>query len=84
MGNLIGRQIVTGSGLKLKLQKIVKFSTKMEEWQKWKNRTKYALDGSGYKQILTNREYASRSHHQNRVVFLQLSVATSGGTAFHL
>eukprot|EP00957_Ditylum_brightwellii_P035991 2726652-Ditylum_brightwellii.AAC.1 len=84
MDNFIGRLTVTGSGLKLESQKIVKFSGKMEERQKWKNRTECALDGSGYEPILTNREYSLRLYNQNRVVFLQLSVATSEGMAFHL
>eukprot|EP00957_Ditylum_brightwellii_P091736 6985019-Ditylum_brightwellii.AAC.1 len=56
----------------------------MEEWQTWKNRTECTLDRSGYKQILNNREYVSRFHNQNRVVFLQLSVPTLGRTVFHL
>eukprot|EP00957_Ditylum_brightwellii_P059031 4477292-Ditylum_brightwellii.AAC.1 len=56
----------------------------MEEWQKWKNRTECTLDGSGYIRIVIDREYAQRLHNQNRVVFSQLSVATSGGTVFHL
>ena len=86
MGNIIGRsEIRSGpSGLKLESQRIVDFNGRVEDWQKWKNRTQCAFDGSGYERILSDREYANRMRNQNRVVFSQLSVATSGGTAYHL
>eukprot|EP00957_Ditylum_brightwellii_P202123 15328702-Ditylum_brightwellii.AAC.1 len=39
---------------------------------------------SGYERILSNRDYTDRMRNQNREIFSQLSVATSGGTAYHL
>eukprot|EP00957_Ditylum_brightwellii_P196770 14991593-Ditylum_brightwellii.AAC.1 len=39
---------------------------------------------SGYERVLFNWEYADIMRNQNRVVFSQLSVASSGGTAYHL
>jgi hypothetical protein len=85
MGNIIGRSDVRSgpSGLKLESQRIVDFSGKVEDWQKWKNCTQCTFDGSGYERVLSDREYADRMRNQNRVVFSQLSVATPGGTAYH-
>eukprot|EP00957_Ditylum_brightwellii_P017717 1334840-Ditylum_brightwellii.AAC.1 len=56
----------------------------MEDWRSWKNRTQCALEGSGFKMVLTNREYASRNPQLNRIVYSQLFVTTSGGTAYHI
>eukprot|EP00957_Ditylum_brightwellii_P168739 12843568-Ditylum_brightwellii.AAC.1 len=72
------------SNLKLELQNIVELSGKVEEWQKWKTQMQCALNGSGYERILLEREYTTRRHNLNRIVYLQLSVATSGGTVYHL
>eukprot|EP00957_Ditylum_brightwellii_P063986 4854104-Ditylum_brightwellii.AAC.1 len=86
MGNIIGRSDVRSGpyGLQLEFQRIVDVSGKVENWQKWKNRTQCAFDGSGYERILSNQEYADRMRNQNRMVFSQLSVATSGGISYHL
>eukprot|EP00957_Ditylum_brightwellii_P184042 14019135-Ditylum_brightwellii.AAC.1 len=72
------------SGLKLESQRIVDFSGKVEDWQKWKNCTQCAFDGSGFEKVLSNQEHTDRMRNQNRKVFSQLSVATLGGTAYHL
>eukprot|EP00957_Ditylum_brightwellii_P080822 6148165-Ditylum_brightwellii.AAC.1 len=86
MGNIIRRSnVMYGlSGLKLESQRIVDFSRKIKDWQKWKNHTQCASDGSGYEKVLSNPEYADKMRSQNRVVFSQLSVAMLGGTAYHL
>eukprot|EP00957_Ditylum_brightwellii_P027975 2113395-Ditylum_brightwellii.AAC.1 len=73
MGNIIGRS-----------NRIVDFSGNVEDWQKWKCCTQCAFDGSGYEKVLSNREHADRMRNQNRVVFSQMSVATLGGTPYHL
>eukprot|EP00957_Ditylum_brightwellii_P095584 7281045-Ditylum_brightwellii.AAC.1 len=39
---------------------------------------------SGYERSLSDQEYANRMRNQNRVVFSQLSVSTSGGTEYYL
>eukprot|EP00957_Ditylum_brightwellii_P024411 1842887-Ditylum_brightwellii.AAC.1 len=64
------------SNLKLALQKIIEFSGRIEDWQKWKNRTSCALVGSGYNVVLKKKKTV--------VVYLQLAMVTSGGTAYHL
>eukprot|EP00957_Ditylum_brightwellii_P189734 14442947-Ditylum_brightwellii.AAC.1 len=86
MGNIIGRSDVRSgpSGLKLELQRIVDFSETVEDWHKWKNCTQCAFDRLGYEKILSDQEYANRMRNQNRLVFSQLSVSTSGGTVYHL
>eukprot|EP00957_Ditylum_brightwellii_P007939 601420-Ditylum_brightwellii.AAC.1 len=86
MGNIIGQSDIRSgpSGLKLESQRIMDFNGKVEDWQKWTNCTQCAFDGSGYERILSNQEYANRMRNQNRVFFSQLSVATPGGTAYHL
>eukprot|EP00957_Ditylum_brightwellii_P114423 8723707-Ditylum_brightwellii.AAC.1 len=86
MGNMIGRSDIRPgpSDLKLELQRILDFSEKVEGWQKWKNCTQCAFNGSGHERILSVGEYADRMRNQNRVVFSNLSVATSGGTAHQL
>eukprot|EP00957_Ditylum_brightwellii_P001946 149901-Ditylum_brightwellii.AAC.1 len=38
----------------------------------------------GYERILSNQDYTDRMRNQNKMVFSQLSVATSGGKAYHL
>eukprot|EP00957_Ditylum_brightwellii_P035728 2708582-Ditylum_brightwellii.AAC.1 len=63
---------------------MVDFSGKVKDWQKWKNCTQCAFDGLGYERVLSDQEYAARMRNQNRVVFSKLSVATLGGTAYHL
>eukprot|EP00957_Ditylum_brightwellii_P074824 5686481-Ditylum_brightwellii.AAC.1 len=42
------------------------FSGKVEDWQKWKNCTWCAFDGSGYERVLSDWEYADRMRNQNR------------------
>ena len=72
------------AALKLASQKIVEFSGKIDEWQRWKNRTKCAFIGSGYESILLNPFEAAGQPSANAIVYSQLAVATSGGTAYHL
>eukprot|EP00957_Ditylum_brightwellii_P171027 13019392-Ditylum_brightwellii.AAC.1 len=72
------------SNLKLESQKIVEFSGRFEEWQKWKNRTQCAFNGLGYKSILLNRGFATCNLDMNCIVYLQLSIATSRGTVYHI
>eukprot|EP00957_Ditylum_brightwellii_P189827 14451530-Ditylum_brightwellii.AAC.1 len=71
MGNIIGRSnVISGpSGLKLESQRIVDFSGKDEDWQKLKNCTQCAFDGSCYEKVLSNQEHTDRMRNQNRVVF---------------
>eukprot|EP00957_Ditylum_brightwellii_P142145 10829916-Ditylum_brightwellii.AAC.1 len=84
MGKFLGRSENRTLYLKLESQRIVEFNGNLEEWQKWKNRTKCTFDGSEYEHIWMNKSYATRMSHHNIVVYSQLSVATSGGTAYHL
>eukprot|EP00957_Ditylum_brightwellii_P071442 5430982-Ditylum_brightwellii.AAC.1 len=70
--------------LKLDSQKIVEFTGKPEDWQKWKTRMQCTFDGLGYERILSNPDYAMQHPGMSRIVYLQLSVATSGRTAYHL
>eukprot|EP00957_Ditylum_brightwellii_P201219 15324633-Ditylum_brightwellii.AAC.1 len=68
MGNIIRRSnVMSGpSGLKLESQRIVDFSEKVKDWQKWKNCTQCTFDGSGYEKVLSNQEHADRMRNQNR------------------
>eukprot|EP00957_Ditylum_brightwellii_P051408 3898105-Ditylum_brightwellii.AAC.1 len=70
--------------LKLALQKILEFSGKIDKWQRWKNWTKCAFMGSGYESILLNSFEVTVQPSANAIVYSQLTVATSGGTAYHL
>ena len=72
------------TSLKLEAQKVTAFSGNFADWARWKSRTQCAFDGSGYKKILTDKEYALQNPRLNKVVFSQLSVATVDGNAFHL
>ena len=60
------------------------FNGSTAAWPRWKSRTQCAFDGSGYEDILTDREYAKRNPKRNKVVYSQLAVATVDGTAYHL
>eukprot|EP00957_Ditylum_brightwellii_P044584 3380778-Ditylum_brightwellii.AAC.1 len=64
--------------------KIVGFSGRIEDWQKWKNRTSCTLVRSGYNIVLKKKSTAASNLQLNQVVYLQLTVATLGGTAYHL
>ena len=57
------------TGLKLEAQRIGPFDGKIGNWQRWKNRTQCALDGSGYEKILTNESYALKNKLTNKAVF---------------
>ena len=72
------------SNLKLEAQKVKEFSGDFNEWQKWKSRTECAFDGSGYEQILADKDYAIKHKKMNKIVYSQLSVATVEGNAHHL
>ena len=67
------------SNLKLEAQQIRDFTGLMMDWTKWKNRTECAFDGSGYGKVLTDSEFAKNDLMMNRIVYAQLSVATSDG-----
>ena len=69
------------TSLKLEAQKIRDFSGLTMDWTKWENRTECAFDGSGYGKILTNPSYAKCHPMMNKIVYAQLSVATSEGTS---
>eukprot|EP00957_Ditylum_brightwellii_P060202 4572993-Ditylum_brightwellii.AAC.1 len=47
-------------------------------------RTQYAFDGSGYDGILNDSNYAFSNLDMSCIVYSQLSVATLGGTVYHL
>ena len=79
-----GDKPVETGNLKLQAQKITEFSGAHNEWAKWKNRTECALDGSGYESILNNRPFADINLKMNKVVYYQLLVATTDGSAHHL
>ena len=72
------------ASLKLSAQKITDFRGGNDEWTKWKSRTECAFSGSGYEKILEDRDYASEHPEQNKIVWAQLMVATTDGTAQHL
>eukprot|EP00957_Ditylum_brightwellii_P043477 3296092-Ditylum_brightwellii.AAC.1 len=72
------------SNLKLESQKIIEFTGRSEDWQKWKTRSQCAFDGSGYKRILSDPDYAMQHPGMSRIVYSQLSIATSGGTVYRL
>eukprot|EP00957_Ditylum_brightwellii_P088653 6752166-Ditylum_brightwellii.AAC.1 len=82
MGNNTSRN--THSNLKLGSKKIVEFTGRSEDWQKWKTRAQCAFDGSGNEGILNDSNYAFRHPDMSRIVYSQSSVAASGGTAYHL
>ena len=69
-----------GSNLKLEAQKVKEFSGDFNEWQKWKSRTECAFDGSGYEQILADKNYAIKHKKINKIFCSQLSVATVEST----
>ena len=56
----------------------------MDEWQRWKFRTEFAFDGSGYYQVLIDAIYSNQNTQTNQVVYSQLALATFGGTSHHL
>ena len=72
------------TSLKLEAQKIVAFDGSITNWNRWKNRTECALDGSGYERILSDASYALKNKKMNKVVYSQLAVATVDGTAHHI
>ena len=49
--------------LNLESHKVVEFMGEMDEWYQWKSSKKYALDGSGYKQVLTHATYDGQITH---------------------
>eukprot|EP00957_Ditylum_brightwellii_P170217 12957756-Ditylum_brightwellii.AAC.1 len=83
MGNYSSRMTLP-SNLKLETQKTIEFMGRSEDWQKWKTRMQCAFDGSGYKRILNDPDYLLHHPGMSHIVYSQLSVATSGGTAYHL
>eukprot|EP00957_Ditylum_brightwellii_P183257 13959209-Ditylum_brightwellii.AAC.1 len=62
----------------------MEFSGKIDEWQRWKNWTKCAFIGSGYESILLNSFEATVQPSANANVYSQLTVVTSGRSAFYL
>ena len=70
--------------LKLETQKVTALSGNFANWTRWKIQTQCAFDGSGYKKVSNDKEYAMENPRLNKVVFSQLSMATIEGNAFHL
>eukprot|EP00957_Ditylum_brightwellii_P204108 15337739-Ditylum_brightwellii.AAC.1 len=69
--------VIPSSSLKLALQKIVEFSGRIKDWQKWKIRTSCAHVGLGYDAVLKKKITADNNSQLNQVVYLQFAVATS-------
>eukprot|EP00957_Ditylum_brightwellii_P023286 1757236-Ditylum_brightwellii.AAC.1 len=80
----IEKEVIILLNLKLASQNIVGFSGRIKDRQKWKNRTLCAFVGSGYDAVLKKKSTVVRNPQCNQVVYSQLAVATSGGTAYHL
>eukprot|EP00957_Ditylum_brightwellii_P102896 7842377-Ditylum_brightwellii.AAC.1 len=71
------------STLKLASQRIVKFSGKINKWQRWKNLTLCAFVGSGYERVLLDWYEAQVQPSSNAIIYSQLPMATLGGMAYH-
>ena len=93
MGNLYTKHSYTHSfyvtiiqprNLKLEYHKIVEFMEEMNEWQRWKSRTECAFNGSLYERVLTDAIYDHHNTHTSWVVYSNMAVETTGGTAHHL
>jgi hypothetical protein len=84
MGNIMSNTVKDKAKVKLDSEKIRDFAGADDEWQKWKNRTLCAFSGTGYKEVITDKEYAHRHPDDNEIVFSRLSAATTDGIAYHL
>jgi len=80
----VTRTRVGDTNLKLEAQKIKDFTGAHDDWAKWKSRTECAFSGSGYEQILEDRNFAMTHERLNKVVYSQLASATVDGVAYHL
>ena len=69
---------------KLEAQKITEFTGKFDEWGRWKTRMACAFEAAGYGRILTDPLSATHNSRRNAMIYAQLAVATSEGTAHHL
>ena len=56
----------------------------MDECQRSKFSTEFAIVVSGYKRVLTGATYSDRNIQMNQVVYSQIAVTTVVGTAHHL
>ena len=87
MGNSLSRY-PTNSGqepyLNLTAAKINPFSGNPEEWHSWKAHTTFALNGSGFGKVIFDLDFAMDNTLKNRIVYLQLRIATLGGLAENL
>ena len=70
--------------LRLESHKVLSFSGKSEDWQKWKTGTKVTFSSTGYSKILEDKSYAIKHKAKNKIVYAQLSGAVNDGTARHL
>jgi hypothetical protein len=69
---------------KMEAQRITEFSGRFDEWTTWKTRTRCAFEAAGYGNILEEEAMARKYPKRNAIVYAQLSVALSGGTAHHI
>ena len=84
MGHILANTTKDKAKVKLDYEKVRDFSRADEEWQKWINRTLCAFSGTGYKEVIIDREHANRHPEDNEIVFSRLSAATTDGIAYHL
>eukprot|EP00957_Ditylum_brightwellii_P129294 9862902-Ditylum_brightwellii.AAC.1 len=56
----------------------------MEDWKERNNGTQCAIDGSGWGNSLSDREYADRRRNQNRKIFPNVSLVNSKERTYHL
>ena len=70
--------------VKISAPKMVDFSGSTSEWKKWKARTKNVLYSTGYGDIITSSDEASRREGDNKTVYTLLNTSTIDGTASHL
>ena len=68
MRNFIPYSAQDKAKVKLDSEKIRDFAG-ADEWQKWKNRTLCAFSGTGYKEVIMDKEYAKGHPEDNEIVF---------------
>lgn len=84
MGNKFTSSNSDKKKVKMTSTKVVDFSGADEDWHKWKNKTLCAFSGTGYSEVLKDREHADNNPEDNEIVFSQISSATTDGIAYHL
>lgn len=83
MGSVFSRSSDPTS-LKLAAQKVTEFNGNHNAFPHWKITTECAFFGTGFERILNDKQYSKKDKRKNAVVFSQLQLATSKGTAAHL